>query len=205
MLHEVMNFMMFAALAGAVQMIAPDRWMPASIFAWQRGWSFARVALFTLLIFAAHLLMGLAVFGFFGRLFTVVPDEMLGAFSFIFLGAVGLIRVQRFDRIREILSRSRNSRRVLLTLLSLLGPSEMIVPILMKARLDDVSLPMVIVVFFAGTWAAGLAGVAVSKAYWNKPLVLPAAFEWCQSRAAIVPMSAGVLLGIALISLRTIV
>lgn len=179
--------------------------MPASVFAWQRGWRFSKLMGFTFGAYAVHVILGALVFGALSGILSWIPESMLGAFTIIFLGAVGTVRIFRFNRIREILYRNKDQRRVLLTLLSLLGPSEMAVPIFMKAKLDGVPMAPIFGAFAAGTWLAGLMAVTISRALWNRPLMLPRAVQWYQSsvaRVAILPVSVGTVVGIVLISLR---
>src|ERR1700746_4099076 len=100
-----MSIYFFAALAGAAQMMAPDRWMPASVFAWQKGWRLGRISAFSLLIFTVHVGLGFGLYAALAKLLVSVSEENLGIFSLLFLGLIGTVRAIRFTRLREILYR----------------------------------------------------------------------------------------------------
>ena len=194
-----MELLAFAAIAGAIQMVAPDRWMPASVLAWQKGWRSSRVASFSLLALIVHLSLGFLIYGLIALLPIAIPSDSLGVFTLIFLGAVGTIRALRFSRFREVLFRSPDSRRAIYSILSLLGPSEMVVPVLMKAKLEGMPLFPMWVALLLGSWITGLVILGFTRVSWNRPMALPSAVQWCRSRTAALPMMAGALIGIALI------
>ena len=80
------NIYFFAALAGGVQTIAPDRWMPISVFVWQKGWSSWRIAAFSFLIFTLHVGLGFALYAGLAGLLSAISEDNLGIFSLLFLG-----------------------------------------------------------------------------------------------------------------------
>jgi hypothetical protein len=197
-----MTLIVFALLAGAVQTIAPDRWVPGSILAWQRSWGTVRIAAFSVLVFALHVLLGFALYELFVLLPLGIDDDSLGLFSLIFLGVVGLIRVYRFSRIREGLYHAPRSRRAFYSVISLLGPSEMVIPVMYKARLEGMPpLPMLLALL-GGTCAVGFVILIIARASLSRPFVLPQMLSWCQSRKAAFPMTAGALIGIGLLASR---
>jgi hypothetical protein len=198
-----MTLLLFAFLAGAVQMVAPDRWAPGSILAWQKSWGTVRIAAFSIVIFALHVALGYGLYELFLYLpFDVlggIHDDSLAAFTLLFLGIVGLARMYRFSKIREDLYHAPHSRRTLYTVISLLGPSEMVIPVLYKARLDGMPpLPMLLSLL-AGTCAVGFVILMIARAYLNRPFVLPQMLDWCQSRRAALPMAFGTVAGIILL------
>ena len=162
-----MSLFLFTALAGAAQMIAPDRWMPASVFAWQKGWKTGRIAAFSLLIFTVHVALGFAIYLALSKLLNEVPEEALGVFTLAFLGLIGTVRAIRFSRFREILYRGPQISAVIYTLISLLGPSEMVVPVLMKARSEGVPMLPALLPFWAGTCVIGFVVLLVARSRWN--------------------------------------
>lgn len=198
----MLTLIVFAALAGAVQMVAPDRWMPASVFVWRRGWHLDKLAGFSFMIFSVHVVLGFAIFAALAKVFAGVPENLLGVFSLIFLGSIGTVRAVRFSRFREVLYRDPQSRRVMYALMSLIGPSEMVIPVLMKARLDGIPMIPVLISFWLGTCLAGLMALSIARVRWNRPMALPSAVQWAQSRVATIPMAAGALVGLVLIVLR---
>jgi hypothetical protein len=198
----MLGLLLFAALAGAVQVVAPDRWMPASVFVWRRGWRLNRIAGFAALIFSVHVLLGALLYFALSRIFWQVSEDYLGIFSLLFLGSIGTIRAIRFSRFREVLYRDPQSGRVVYSLLSLIGPSEMVIPVLMKAHLEGIAILPVLGAFLLGTTAAGLTALSLARGRWNRPMALPSAVQWAQSRMATVPMAAGAIIGVVLIALR---
>ncbi len=194
--------MIFAAVCGAIQMVAPDRWMPASVFVWRRGWKFSKLAGFSLMSGSAHVLLGLVLYLALAKCFALVPENSLGVFSLLFLGAIGTLRAIRFSRFREVLFRDSHSTHIVGALISLVGPSEMIIPVLMKAHMDEAPLLPVVGAFWVGTCLAGVFGLVIARARWNQPMALPSAVQWAQSRMAAIPMAAGAVVGLVLIVLK---
>ena len=124
-----------SAIAGVIHVMAPDHWLPASVLAWQRGWMLRKTALFSVAILCFHICLGLAIYFAIGVLVSHFgPDRGFAVALAITLGAM-FLRMVRFSRIRGIF-RSTNSNAVwgILGVLSLLGPCESLIPILLKSR-----------------------------------------------------------------------
>jgi hypothetical protein len=71
----------------------------------------------------------------------------------------------------------------------------MIIPVLMKANIEQLDFGFLITVFFAATFVTGTVFVALARAYWNRPSALPRSLEWCQSRMAAYPWVAAASVG----------
>ena len=128
-------FAAMAGLAGAVHVLSPDHWLPASVLSWQRGWGARLSARFALSVLFVHVLLGAAIF------FAALPllrylspsVQMAIGLGWVALGL--LVRMLRFSRIGEVLRGGPRSRWGMLTVLTLLGPCESIFPVLVKAGL----------------------------------------------------------------------
>jgi hypothetical protein len=195
-----MNLILFAAFAGAVQMIAPDHWMPASLLTWQRGWRMSQTILLSLALSLVHVLSGFGLYLLFQPLLGRVAESRLPAFTFILIGVAGIIRALRFSPVRQVLYRSSRLGRGLIAVFTLMGPSEMIIPVLMKAHMDQMDFGFLLVVFFAATWVTGTVFTVMSRAYWNRPSALPRSLDWCQSRMAAYPWVAAASVGIVFLT-----
>ena len=176
--------------------------MPASVLAWQKGWPTSRIASFSLAALVFHLGLGAVIYALIAILPITIPANSLGIFTLVFLGAIGTVRALRFSRVREVLFRSPDSRRALYSILSLLGPSEMDVPVLLEAKVEGAPIYPILVAKLVGSWVTSLVILSFARASWNRPMALPSAVQWCRSRMATVPMMAGVLVGVALLFMR---
>ena len=191
-----MALIIFAAFAGAVQMVAPDHWMPASLLSWQRGWRLSRIMVLTFALSLVHVLLGFGLYLLLQPVLARIPESRLSAFTIILIGAVGLVRALRFSPVRQVLHRSSRLGRGLGAVFFLLGPSEMIIPLLMKANMDQMDFGFPIIVFFAATWLTGTVFISVARIYWNRPFALPRSLDWCQSRMALYPWVAAASVGV---------
>lgn len=197
--QSIVMFAALSALAGALHVLAPDHWVPASILTWQRGWRPGRTALFTGLIFLAHVLLGIVIYFAFEDLMSQVSGTNLLLFSLILIVAVAAVRGVRFSRIREVLRAGRSGVWGLLMVVSLLGPAECIIPILIKANQLGTGYLLPLVAFFSGTVIAGLILVISGQNLWNRPLLFPRNFQTVNRRFALVPVVATLAIGITLL------
>jgi hypothetical protein len=191
-----MTLIIFAAFAGAIQMVAPDHWMPASLLSWQRGWRLSRVMILSFILSLVHVASGFGLYLLLQPLLARVPESRLSAFTVLLIGIVGIIRALRFSPVRQVLQRSSRLGRGLRAVFTLLGPSEMIIPLLMKASMDQMDFGFPILIFFAATWLTGTVFISVARVYWNRPFALPRSLDWCQSRMAVYPWVAAASVGV---------
>jgi hypothetical protein len=199
-----MSLIVFAALAGAVQMVAPDHWMPISVFAWQRGWTVSRTSLIAFPLFLLHVLLGCALYLILQTPLSHVSEKNLAGFTFLLLGGFGLLRAVHFARMGHVIHRNprwhNKASRGWLPLLFFLGPSEMVLPLLMKAHMDQMDPGFLLVVFFAATVVSGSMLVGWARLSWNRPSFLPRAVDWCNSKIAAYPVAISAAVGILLLS-----
>lgn len=188
-----------SALAGAVHVLAPDHWLPASVLSWQRGWSLKRSAFFAAIAFLIHVLLGLAIYFGFESFFAKLESTVLAVFGTILVVSVMAIRLIRFSRLREVLRAGPNSVWGYFAVISLLGPCEAIIPIFVRARHLGIGYLTPFLAFSLGTVVAGVASVLVGRVLWNRPLWLPRGITWAHSRTAMVPVIAGLALGLTAI------
>ena len=63
--------LLLSAFAGAIHVLSPDHWMPASILAWQRGWKLSKVSSFAAGVLLVHVALGFVVFFVLNQVFNV--------------------------------------------------------------------------------------------------------------------------------------
>jgi hypothetical protein len=199
-----MSLIIFAALAGAIQMVAPDHWMPLSVFAWQRGWTVSRSTLLAFPLYLFHVLLGCLLYFALQTPLSRIQEKNLAGFTFLLLGGFGLLRAVHFSRMGYVIHRNprrhNKATRGWLPILVFLGPSEMVIPVLMKARIDEMDPGFLLVVFFAATLVTGSLIVAWARLSWNRPSFLPRAVDWCNSKIAAYPVAACAFVGVLLLS-----
>lgn len=174
-------------LAGAVQGISPDRWVPLSIHSWQRGWRSVQIFKVGAGLVSLHILLGFI-------LFVVMRPFLLGSTetarslvaAVIVLGGAAL-RLGRFQRFREVLGAGTRGRWGVPAILSLMGPCELAVPLLMKSQVGGQGVLPALLSLGLGT-AVGSLGVALlARRYWNNPQRLATVVDWTQGRGVVVP------------------
>lgn len=187
---------LLSALAGAVHVLAPDHWLPASVHAWQRGWSMRRTILLSVGAYLAHLALGILLYFLFAPWLVRIHPQSLFVFSLLFVFLIMTVRYLRFSKIREVFRGARSSW-ALLSVLLLLGPCECIIPVLAKAGRMGVGYPVAVAAFSLGTIVSGTALVVAGRLLWNKPLWLPRGFSLGERRVALVPLMAAGVMGLS--------
>jgi hypothetical protein len=117
----------------------------------------------------------------------------------ILIGSVALVRGIRFRHIPEVLRTGSGGFWGLLTVISLLGPCEAIIPILVKARLLGTGYLIPATAFFMGSLIGGLFLVLSGRMIWNRPLWLPQGMQWLRSFRLAVPLMAVVVMSLTLL------
>ena len=193
------RLLILSALAGVVHVLAPDHWLPASLLAWQKRWTFSRTVAFSTLFFLIHMILGflmcLVFLPFVGN-FDSLP---LLFFALVLVFAAMVIRGQRFSRIREVLFSGSHGSWGVFAVISLLGPAESMIPIWLKARHLGMGYFMPFLAFFAGTLLAGVSCVILGRLQWDRPFSLGHAMSWANRRASVLPVIAGVGIGLTVI------
>jgi hypothetical protein len=191
--------MALSAMAGAVQVLAPDHWLPLSVLAWQRGWTLVRSLVAAIFSLTLHLAAGVGVFFCLEKILLALESSRLFTFSLVLVFGVLVLRVVRFSRINEVIRTGPASAWAFVSILSLLGPCEAIVPILAKGKLLGMGYLPVIIAFGAGTLLAGSVAVVLGRMAWNKPLYLPRGVQLGYRGTALVPLAAGLAVGLSVI------
>lgn len=185
-----------SAMAGAVHVVAPDHWFPASTLAWRRGWRMGRTVLFLSAAYALHLLAGFAIFSALSDSVLAFIEARLMLFTVGLICIAALVRSFRFSQVEGVVRSSSLSRWRLWTVLALLGPCESVIPILVKAREMGVEPARVCLWFLAGTLVAGIALVLGSQRVWNQPELLARWVSVMRGRVAPIPVAGVVAVGL---------
>jgi hypothetical protein len=183
-------------LAGAVHLLAPDHWFPASILAWRRGWRLGRTLTFLLLAYSAHVALGAAVYFAFREFLTEIGSSRLLPFTIVLICVLGLARSIRFDRVEEIFRSDAGSPWRIWTVLALLGPSESLIPILIKSQQTGISTATTCLAFLGGTLASGAALAVMGRIVWDRPEALARWLSFLRGRMAAAPVAGFLAVGL---------
>lgn len=195
-MHWLTLLVSLSAFAGALHVLAPDHWVPLSILGWQRRWSPRRAALFTAGALTLHVLLGAAIyFVFDGRLRALNPARIF-PYSLALVAGVMCLRGLRFSRIRDVQRMGTHAWWGWVAVLSLLGPCESLLPIFLKSASLGVGYLVPLAAFWLGTVSAGVALGLTGRFLWDRPLWLISAFDRANQRLAVLPVAAGVVLGL---------
>ena len=195
-----MNFWLFllvSLLAGSVHVLAPDHWLPTSVFSWQRGLSLGRTLGVALGVFGIHVLSGLGLYFLTELLVGHWPPRILFGFGLGLTLTLFFIRLVRFSRTGNVLKSASRRSGGLLIVLSLLGPAESLIPILIKARSAGFGYLVPISGYAFGTLLVGSFCVVTGRYLWNRPLMLPRGMGLAYRRRALIPILTGLAIAIA--------
>jgi hypothetical protein len=195
-MHMLLMLFLLSAIAGAIHVMAPDHWVPASILSWQRRWNPLRAALFSGAMLTAHVLMGAGLYFVFDDQLRELNPARLFPYSLAFVVGLMLLRMLRFSRIRDVQRVGNHAWWGWVAVLSLLGPCESIIPIFLKSASLGAGYLFPLLAFWVGTVSAGVALTLSGRFVWNRPLWLIRAFDWANQRVAVLPIAAGVALGL---------
>ena len=187
---------LLSAFAGAVHVLAPDHWIPASIFTWQRRWRTSTSLVFSAMVLSLHVMLGVALYFAVDQWLRQLPQSYLFPIAMIFVFGVMILRGFRFSKIHDIQRLGPHNVWGGLSVLSLLGPCESIVPIFLKASSLGMGYFLPLVSFMAGTVVTGCLLVMSGRFVWNRPFWLMRAFDWMNARVAVLPVAAGVTIGL---------
>lgn len=192
----VVFFALSCMLGGALHVLAPDHWVPVSLLSWQRGWRMSRLAAFSFLVFVPHIFLGFFIYWLILDRIARVPASAFFLFSVVFIVSVALVRRFRFKRIHEVLRTGPQGFSALITAFSLLGPSESLIPFLLKARSLGMGYIIPSVAFLLGTLLSGIVLIVSGKIVWNRPYWFPRTIKWTDQGMWVVPVMAGVILSL---------
>ena len=185
-----------ALLAGAVQGVSPDRWVPLSIHSWQRGWRNAQMFKMGIGLVTLHVALGLLLFFIVSPFLNGSTETARGLVAAAIVLGGAVFRLGRFQRFREVLGAGTRGRWGVPAILSLMGPCELAIPLLMKSASGGQGLIPALLALWVGT-AIGTLGVAVlARRYWNNPLRLAAVVDWTQGRGVVFPAAAMALIAL---------
>lgn len=206
-MQATQTLLTLSALAGAIHVLAPDHWLPASVLAWQKGWSRRKTAAFAAAIFAFHVTLGFAVFlaiqavawRYFDWDAMNLAPKPLVALTWALVVGITFLRATRFGRNWEVFRSGNRGIWGLVTVVSTLGPCESIIPVFMKSGHLGMGYALPFAVFLGGTLVSGTICILVGRVRWNQPLTLPRIADWARRRRASLPIAAGVAMGLAIL------
>lgn len=178
-------------------MLMPDHWVPSSLISWQRGWRGGSTLAFVAALTVLHVLAGAAIFFIYLKLAQLClesPGDLL-AWAFFFAAPFSLLRVIRYPSISTVLQLCRSGVRPWARILSLIGVCEFVMPLMMKGRLLGIGYALPLGYFLLGSLLCAALAVPLGRRLWNRPLWMTEWLGQLQSRAAAVPMFAGLLVG----------
>jgi hypothetical protein len=196
-MHDTLLWLlMLSALAGAIHVLAPDHWVPTSILSWQRRWRPSRAALFAAVALSWHVLLGAGIyFALDGELRRLGPGRVF-PYSLGLVVAVMCLRGLRFTRLRDVQRMNVHAGWAYFAVLTFLGPCESIMPVFLKSASLGRGYLLPLAAFWLGTVASGVGLVLVGRLIWNRPHWLIGAFDRLNRRVAVLPVAAGVALGL---------
>lgn len=175
-------------LTGAVHVLAPDHWFPASVLTWQKHLNQSRTLLFSFSAFLIHLSLGAILFFIFFPFFSRVNPHTLFPFTLILLFSGLLLRLSRFSRIEEVLRSGSSSNWGYFAVISLLGPCESLIPVLIKASQSGGGYILPFLAYFLGTILSGTTLILVGRLFLNRPLLFSQSLSWAYQRSAALPV-----------------
>ena len=195
-MHQLTTLVLLSALAGAVHVMSPDHWVPASLFSWQRRWPLSRTLLFVLGALGLHLALGLAVYFALDEWLLSLDSHRMILLSMSMVFGVMVLRAVRFSSIQKVQQLGPHRWWGLLAVLSLLGPCESLIPVLMKSRVLGYGYFVPFLAFSVGTLGTGAGLIASGRMVWNRPFGLTRLLGWVDRRVAVLPVAAGLILGL---------
>jgi len=188
-------------LAGALHVLSPDHWLPTSVLAWQKGWRPTKTLIFSIGLFFSHVLTGYFLYLLFKKWSDGLDQLRLFYVSLLFVILVTLVRSVRLSKVKTVFRIGHQGIRGNFLAWSLLGPSEILVPIFVKSKDLGMGYLAPFGAFLVGTGIAGTLLVLLSQSWWNRPFGLPLGVHWVFRRRAVLPALAGVTVSLSLLLL----
>jgi hypothetical protein len=180
-------------------MVAPDHWMPLSLSSWQRRWGVSKTILLSLLALSFHLAFGFLLYLAIRPILLSFESRWLFPVSVALVIVAAALRSIRFNRIREVLRLGSNGLWSAVSVLSLLGPCESLIPVMVKGHHLGIGYLSAAIAFALGTVIAGVLVISMGRFIWNHPNRLNQIVCWALRRRSAVPAALGVALGIIFI------
>jgi hypothetical protein len=190
---------LLSAFAGAVHVMAPDHWVPASIHAWQRRWSIPRAIAFSVSVLTLHVLFGIGMYFALGDWLRALRPQQLFPFAIAVVLLMMAVRAIRYSRIQDVQRLGPHSHWGILAVVMLLGPCESILPVFIKASSLGVGYLLPLGAFLAGTVVTGSVLVVSGRLAWNRPFWITRFFDRFNQRVALLPVAAACVLGMRLL------
>ena len=184
---------------GAIHVIAPDHWIPTSVFAWQRRWNLLMLALFAALALLLHTVAGAGIYFLLQDPIKKLDSTTLFAFTMGWLALAAAIRAIRFSSAQNAIYSNSQPLWGIVSLLGILGPAESLLPILFRASHAGEGYLLPIVCYLGGTWACGILLMAGGRYLWDRPLWFSRSAELAGRKLAAFPVATGLAVGYALL------
>lgn len=181
-------------LVGVIQTFSPDHWVPLSLMSWKKRWDTWKNIGVVGVSFFFHILSGFFIFLLFRNWLLQLSWQKLLILSEVSLLTAASLRWFRFTQRKNVLVIGQNQVWGGLTVLSLLGPSESLVPILVKSHQMGTGYLLPLIFFGVGSWLAGVLLVRIGKFVWNRPLLFTQTFGWIYQKGISFPMTASLLM-----------
>lgn len=196
--------MVMASLAGVITSFIPDRWMPASLIAWKSGFSASKTSLYNASLTLAHVALGVGIFAVFNSQLTTLREGNNGLLLGAFLLAMILVRFFRFKGLKEILKAPAETplMRQSTIAFSLIGPNEIIIPILIKASGSHAHMVQATVAYTTGLVVTSALLAVVGRKVWSTPTILPRGIRAASQGMTLLPLLMG--LGLTALALSKI-
>ncbi|MBC7692681.1 MAG: hypothetical protein H7222_13045 [Methylotenera sp.] len=186
----------FSFLAGVLHALAPDHWIPASILVWQKGWSSRRSSLFASALLIFHILLGVGVYFAFSPMLKHLGPSRMITFTMGLVVAVLLVRLFRFSKIRDMLGTGSGNLWGVFAVVSLLGPCETIIPLLLRSNQLGHGYLLALGAFACGTLISGLSSIWMGRLIWNRPSWFPKGLQLAEGSSVVLPVLALTALGL---------
>lgn len=194
-----MELLLLAFAAGLVHVVAPDHWVPASILTWRRGWGRGMAIAFSCAVSLVHVALGALLFWAGSSFFERVPPGQFFGFSVLLIAGVAVIRGLRFSRVREVVRTGGEGSWGILAVISLMGPAESLIPVLLKAHHRALPLQEPLAVYLLGTFVMSASLVVLGQRIWNRPQWLTRGMGLVRRRLASVPIAASVAVSVLIL------
>ncbi|MEK6579646.1 MAG: hypothetical protein AABZ55_10505 [Bdellovibrionota bacterium] len=189
---------LLSGLAGVVHLFAPDHWVPAAVLAWQRNWGLFKVLGFSIRLIFFHVGTAFVLFWLFQGLLLKTSPHNLMAVAVLMIAAGGIIRTLRFSRLSSVLRLGPSpSGWGIYSVIALIGPSESLIPILIKSHQMGVGYLLPVGTFAAGSVLSVFVLIRIGREIWDRPLLLPLGIQWANQRFSILPAAVSVIAGLA--------
>jgi hypothetical protein len=198
-LHSTELLLCLAFIAGAVQASAPDHWVPSSLLAWKRHWSSSRLQGFLFGALALHLALGVGLYFLMRPAFHRWGDQRAFLFAVAFLFGLVLMRSFRFPGLSGLFRSQGSIGAGVVTSLLLLGPSESLVPVMIKGHQLGSGYLLPSLAFAFGTLSVALGLAARGRRMWSRPLWLTRTLAWAHQKSTALPVGVALLVGFGIL------